>query len=159
MKLLPISNTRRRAIDDIDQRFKRGVNKLLRMIASDNIQISYFFSKHCSSNNVDVVLPPPDNTSPGLCSSFVDCFKFCLPYVKSFKYVNTKVFRKACITAYVPRISQPCILCINWMDFWSQSLTYIQHNTLYRLIHRKVPHKACLHRLLSRPNISLLHPL
>ncbi|KAG1139520.1 hypothetical protein G6F37_008143 [Rhizopus arrhizus] len=58
------------------------------------------------------------------------------------------------MAAYNRRATHPTIPCANWLTFWSLSLTCIQRNVIYRLIHLKIPHKDCLYHLLSRPGIS-----
>ncbi|KAG0735902.1 hypothetical protein G6F57_011577 [Rhizopus arrhizus] len=126
----------RRTIDNIDQRYRRSVNKLIRAIASGSLQIFYFFGKHCYSNTNTGVSTSLGNTSPSLFTSFIDCLKFHLP------------------SAYNRRATHPTIPCANWLAFWSLSPTCIERNFIYRLIHRKIPHKDCLYHLLSRPGIS-----
>ncbi|KAG1467881.1 hypothetical protein G6F56_004161 [Rhizopus delemar] len=84
---------------DIDNRFKRATNKILRGIAASKLHLSYFFGKLCISDTsrpsqTDISIdenPPQLSFEP-----FVNCLQFKLSSNKSFTDVTTKIFRKTC---------------------------------------------------------------
>lgn len=137
----------RRQQEDITIYHRSAVNKIFRRINTGRVHIRYFFGKHCLPQ---VTVPNPTATEiPRICfNSLVNCLQFRLPPSTIFRNVNTKIFRKTINQLNPPSRFLSAIQKQFWLDFWSLALTTIQRNILFRFIHKRIPHKSLLQRLL-----------
>lgn len=61
--------------------------------------------------------------------------------------VSARLFRQACLADLPTPPQLNDIASKNWLFFWSLALTMVQRNVIYRLINRRIPHKALLNRI------------
>ncbi|KAI9279393.1 hypothetical protein BY458DRAFT_488036 [Sporodiniella umbellata] len=147
----------RKPLTDVSTPLRIVANKLFRAMDRNHVAIQDFFY-NCFFQTASSLSNPDHCTHIRTQQlgflSFKKTLKLAGPVDLDDPVWKVKEFRKAYSqTPPVSKVKPP-----QWLPFWKLALTYIQRNTIFRLIHKRIPHMQFMHSVFPTKYITELCP-
>jgi hypothetical protein len=135
---------------ELEQPLRTGARALTKALFFNATHLHHFFEKCLYHTQLSWLKPEDRNI---IRSQQLQSRSFISQLMLSAKSNSSKTFRQAFTQAhqYQPFLWFP-ILKKNWITYWKMSLTFLQRNVIYRIIHNKVPCKYNLNRVFNNQN-------